>query len=84
MCDNFLLTITANLHIDDPLNLGIQDTCMLIRLLLNMYSAFRSHCPEVKSVDIAVSIISLWHNTFPVQRCNNELIKINLSIFAMV
>jgi len=62
-----------------PLKLDIQDSCMPVSLLLNIYSAHTVPA-KVKSVDTAVSIISLWHNTFPVQRCNNELVKIKLSI----
>jgi len=73
-----MCAITANLHIDDPTKVELPRYMHACKAFIEYL--FRSHCPGVKSIDIAVSIISLWHNTFPVQQYNNELIKINLSI----
>ena len=73
-----MCAITANLHIDDPSKVELPRYMHVCKAYIEYLFCF--HCSKVKSVDIAVSIISLWHNTFPVQQYNNELIKINLSI----
>jgi len=47
---------------------------MFVRLLLNIYS---THTVQglIKSVYTPRSFNYLWHSTFPVQRCNNDLIE---------
>ena len=72
MCANSLLTIAAMLYIDDP---GLPKYIHACKAFIEYL--FRSHCPRLNQ--LIYPIISLWHSTFPVQRCNNELIKIDLN-----
>ena len=60
-----------------PLKLKIQHSYMHAWKAL-----FTLTLSKVKSVNMATPLsLSLWHNcTFPVQRCNNELIKIIISL----
>ena len=50
MCDNFLLTINANLHIDDPTKVEDSRCMHACKLLLNIFSAHT--VLKVKSVDL--------------------------------
>ena len=50
MCDNFLLTINANLHIDNPTKVEDSRCMHVCKLLVNIYSAYT--VLKVKSGDL--------------------------------